>query len=295
MSPDGTPTVRLQQLLHDGSATGRADFELSPRGPKMLMCHFCARGMEVLHVGFPLFKEGWTSLPKPMIIVTFTVCAINIPHTEYGTQSLAIHQKTCRRKLSKSLPNLPEGQDEALQQVLAGTLSTREFNAAAFEKWLHIGRVSCPHCERRFYPDRLAVHLRSCNPNGYFAKQVWNGWHAACACTASCVLYNAVVCVQLVPMCGAPHNTSGKKNAKSHRQHVSPYSHIYLHTPYSHTMPTHHPHIHTDKAAQSAFEHGEQHEQHRALPAALSTRDLCQQPYCTCARVHKALAAAAAA
>lgn len=53
-------------------------------------------------------------------------------------------------------------------------LTTHEIetmNVQAFDNYMEQGRVSCPNCSRGFLQGRLEVHLRSCQPGGFFARQ----------------------------------------------------------------------------------------------------------------------------
>ncbi|KXS22515.1 hypothetical protein M427DRAFT_486525 [Gonapodya prolifera JEL478] len=72
---------------------------------------------------------------------------------EFGTASLAIHQKQCQEKQTNT--------------TVWPHRSAAEYNAQAREQFLQQGRVQCPNCSRGFSnSDRLAVHLRSCIKDG---------------------------------------------------------------------------------------------------------------------------------
>jgi uncharacterized OB-fold protein len=50
--------------------------------------------------------------------------------------------------------------------MLAGTMSSEameEYNKGAEKEFNEKGMDKCPNCGRTFLPDRLIVHLRSCN------------------------------------------------------------------------------------------------------------------------------------
>ena len=50
--------------------------------------------------------------------------------------------------------------------MIAGKVSTEkmsEYNDDAFKNYNEKALVPCPNCARTFLPDRLEVHLRSCN------------------------------------------------------------------------------------------------------------------------------------
>ena len=94
---------------------------------------------------------------------------------QFGSKSISIHEKNCidkwkahQAKLPKSerlpLPRRPEGWDQEGSHP-------QDMNDAAFTSYLDQARKTCPNCGRGFAGDRLQVHLRSCTPNGYFAKQ----------------------------------------------------------------------------------------------------------------------------
>ena len=50
--------------------------------------------------------------------------------------------------------------------MIAGKISQdaiEEYNNSANKEFNEKGLDACPNCERTFLPDRLVVHLRSCN------------------------------------------------------------------------------------------------------------------------------------
>ena len=107
-------------------------------------------------------------------------CACYICGREYGTHSLQIHIKTCKKKWEieqsklpkrkrRPLPKPPEELDRQLDALKTGQLSAKEHadlmekhNAVAYAKWDQEALVSCKNCGRTFLPDRLVIHKRSC-------------------------------------------------------------------------------------------------------------------------------------
>jgi len=52
---------------------------------------------------------------------------------------------------------------ESFPNVLAGDKNIEAYNEEASQSYKKNVLESCPNCGRTFLPDRLAVHLRSCN------------------------------------------------------------------------------------------------------------------------------------
>ncbi|CDW76549.1 UNKNOWN [Stylonychia lemnae] len=104
---------------------------------------------------------------KPKTLVCY-ICG-----REFGTSSLEIHIKSCAKKWEieqsqkpkherKPLPQAPQNFD----QMLGGSLSQEDleqYNQSAMKEFNEKGMDQCPNCGRTFLPDRLIVHLRSCN------------------------------------------------------------------------------------------------------------------------------------
>ncbi|KNC96082.1 uncharacterized protein SPPG_09541 [Spizellomyces punctatus DAOM BR117] len=101
---------------------------------------------------------------------------------EFGSKSLAIHEKQCLAKWDarnallpkeqrRPRPRPPNAGGSGNDAVAVGGLSTQDYNDAAFATFMDQGREECPNCSRKFLRDRLEVHLRSCKPGGYFAKE----------------------------------------------------------------------------------------------------------------------------
>ncbi|KAJ3185948.1 hypothetical protein HDU85_000862 [Gaertneriomyces sp. JEL0708] len=105
---------------------------------------------------------------------------------EFGSKSIDIHEKQCIAKFDAANAKLPKeqrrtrpkrpvvgdtGNDAVAVGGSGGTLSASAYNDAAFATFMNEGREECPNCGRKFLRDRLEVHLRSCKPGGYFAKE----------------------------------------------------------------------------------------------------------------------------
>eukprot|EP01063_Lacrimia_lanifica_P014929 TRINITY_DN2151_c0_g1_i4.p1 TRINITY_DN2151_c0_g1~~TRINITY_DN2151_c0_g1_i4.p1 ORF type:complete len:885 (+),score=216.08 TRINITY_DN2151_c0_g1_i4:120-2657(+) len=93
---------------------------------------------------------------------------------QFGTKSLAIHQPQCyKKKMAEWERNDPatrgaKPRDPATQPPGGGGgggegMTADEFNQQQFETYNN-NLASCPNCGRTFAPDRLPIHLRSCNP-----------------------------------------------------------------------------------------------------------------------------------
>ena len=91
---------------------------------------------------------------------------------QFGTNSIAIHQKTCKQKYERErgrrAPEAPVGHlsnadERPLSAGGPGTSAAEieAYNDAAYDAWSK-DLEPCPNCERRFLPDRLVVHMRSC-------------------------------------------------------------------------------------------------------------------------------------
>ena len=88
---------------------------------------------------------------------------------QFGSSSLKIHMKACTEKYERERgrppPEAPSahlgGEDRPVGKGMTAR-EVEEYNDAAYSAWS--GDLEpCPHCSRRFLPDRLEVHLRSCN------------------------------------------------------------------------------------------------------------------------------------
>ena len=92
---------------------------------------------------------------------------------EYGTQSLEIHLKACRKKWDidqqkkppeqrRPCPEAPKDFDEALSGAKSGNYDFQTYNNAAFENYNEKALEKCPNCPRTFNPDSLLKHLKMC-------------------------------------------------------------------------------------------------------------------------------------
>lgn len=113
-------------------------------------------------------RKGFAAKPRGIICY---ICG-----KEYGTASIDIHLKTCKKrwldeeakkpkKERRPLPQPPKDFDNI--KIKGSSMKQSEMDALneeAFNKFNEESRVPCPHCGRKFLPDRLEVHLRSCKP-----------------------------------------------------------------------------------------------------------------------------------
>ena len=98
---------------------------------------------------------------------TLPVC--HLCGRQFGSASLAIHLKACAEKYERERgrppPEAPSasgllGEERPVGQPMSSE-EVEQYNEAAYQAWA--GDLEpCPHCARRFLPDRLKVHLRSC-------------------------------------------------------------------------------------------------------------------------------------
>jgi len=122
----------------------------------------------------PEEKKGFASKPRGIICY---ICG-----KEYGTASIEIHLKSCKKRWEdeeaqkparerRPLPQPPKDFD--LVKTKGSGMKQQEMDALneeAFHKFNDESRVPCPNCARKFLPDRLVVHLRSCKGNGSHEK-----------------------------------------------------------------------------------------------------------------------------
>lgn len=88
---------------------------------------------------------------------------------EFGSSSVSIHEPQCLKKWRAENDKLPKSQrrktptrPEILPSLANGDSSDVErFNEAAW-KSAQDQLIPCENCGRRFNPDRLPVHQRSC-------------------------------------------------------------------------------------------------------------------------------------
>lgn len=105
---------------------------------------------------------------------------------EYGSLSLSIHQPSCQKKWEIEQSKVPKSKRRAFPSSPTSPTSANsspdtpefgtplggnnQYNQEAMDSYLDSGRENCPNCGRGFAHGRLEVHLRSCTPGGFFAK-----------------------------------------------------------------------------------------------------------------------------
>eukprot|EP00347_Sterkiella_histriomuscorum_P001028 403373615 len=104
---------------------------------------------------------------KPKTLVCY-ICG-----REFGTSSLDIHIKSCKQKWENEQSQKPKNERKPLPQppknyedMISGNISQEQldqYNEKAQKEFNEKGMDACPNCGRTFLPDRLIVHLRSCN------------------------------------------------------------------------------------------------------------------------------------
>ena len=116
-------------------------------------------------MGSPQKSPGMAVKPKALVCY---ICG-----REYGTASLEIHLKTCKKKWEQEQMQKPRHERKPCPQppknfddMIAGRVSQTDmdsYNNDAFKNYNEKALDACPNCGRTFLPDRLQVHLRSCN------------------------------------------------------------------------------------------------------------------------------------
>jgi hypothetical protein len=96
----------------------------------------------------PDAKKGPASRPRGIICY---ICG-----KEYGTTSIDIHLKTCKKKWEIEESKKDKKDRRPLPQP------PKQFEEIKAKGMTLESRVQCPFCPRKFLPDRLEVHLRSC-------------------------------------------------------------------------------------------------------------------------------------
>lgn len=100
--------------------------------------------------------RGDTNARKPPTMVCY-ICG-----REFGTKSISIHEPQCLEKWKNENSRLPLGHRRPLpRKVDRESMGKAEANAMAW-KVSQEQLIPCPKCGRRFLPDRLEVHKRSC-------------------------------------------------------------------------------------------------------------------------------------
>eukprot|EP01060_Flectonema_neradi_P016157 TRINITY_DN2274_c1_g1_i1.p1 TRINITY_DN2274_c1_g1~~TRINITY_DN2274_c1_g1_i1.p1 ORF type:complete len:832 (+),score=119.26 TRINITY_DN2274_c1_g1_i1:96-2591(+) len=106
---------------------------------------------------------------KPQMMVCY-LCG-----QQFGTTSLSIHQPQCYQKQltwwkqNDPATRGPKPKDPAIvghkSQDKMGAKDIEKFNEEQYKDFSQ-NLAPCENCGRKFLPDRLVVHLRSCRPNG---------------------------------------------------------------------------------------------------------------------------------
>eukprot|EP00347_Sterkiella_histriomuscorum_P015170 403358053 len=116
----------------------------------------------------PQEKKPPAFVQRPRTLICY-ICG-----REYGTASLQIHLKTCRKKWEteesfkpahqrRPVPEPPRNFDMMISGARNGDYNFEDYNEEAFKDFNEKALVPCHNCKRTFLPDRLIVHLRSCN------------------------------------------------------------------------------------------------------------------------------------
>ena len=92
---------------------------------------------------------------------------------EYGTASLEIHLKTCKKKWDieqekkpknqrRPCPEPPKDIDETIAKAKSGNMDFESYNEAAFDNYNNKALEPCNGCGRTFNPDALLRHQPQC-------------------------------------------------------------------------------------------------------------------------------------
>ncbi|CAM9488383.1 unnamed protein product [Lampetra planeri] len=115
-----------------------------------------------------------TKAPMPRTLICY-ICG-----REFGTKSLSIHEPQCLEKWKNENDRLPRElrrpvpKKPLVAQAGGGTGAIAVSNEAAWESFK--GQlVPCSNCGRKFAPDRLQVHQRSCKVKGPGASPASTG------------------------------------------------------------------------------------------------------------------------
>jgi len=114
--------------------------------------------------------SGKAPATKPSLLVC-SLCG-----QQFGSSSLGIHQPQCFAKRMQAWksgdtatrgpkPRFPSASDPSPTAVTQGSDAVDAFNAEQFREFQR-NLAPCHNCGRKFFPDRLEVHLRSCKPTG---------------------------------------------------------------------------------------------------------------------------------
>ncbi|CDW81196.1 UNKNOWN [Stylonychia lemnae] len=130
--------------------------------------------IEIKKRAAPKEKKPPAFISRPRTLICY-ICG-----REYGTASLQIHLKTCIKKWEieesfkpphqrRPVPEPPKNFDLMIQGARNGSYDFECYNEEAFKDFNEKALVPCHNCARTFLPDRLVVHLRSCDKD--FARK----------------------------------------------------------------------------------------------------------------------------
>jgi len=118
-------------------------------------------------------SSGKKPKAHPHLVVCY-ICGRN-----YSSASFSIHEPNCIKKFQLENPGKPVPKKPVIgggdnETPVGGKMTAKQindYNEACREQFLDQGREACPNCGRKFLPDRLPIHLRSCTPDGHFARE----------------------------------------------------------------------------------------------------------------------------
>jgi len=118
-------------------------------------------------------SSGKKPKAHPHLVICY-ICGRN-----YSSASFSIHEPNCIKKFQLENPGKPIPKKPVIgggdnETPVGGKLTAKQindYNEACREQFLDQGREACPNCGRKFLPDRLPIHLRSCTPDGHFARE----------------------------------------------------------------------------------------------------------------------------
>ena len=113
--------------------------------------------------------SGQPARPKTLICY---ICG-----REYGSASLEIHLKTCKKKWEQEQEKKPVNQrrpcpepPQEFNRVQKGMVHSEsavgQYNDAAFGNYNERGLEPCPKCGRTFLPESLKRHIKGCHAKG---------------------------------------------------------------------------------------------------------------------------------